>query len=73
MQILIGKIRHYDYLLHISVNLSHTQKGKITMSDGIRRNGHRFYFCRIQFDGNGRRTYIVLIVLFLGCSRDMVP
>ncbi len=26
MQILIGKIRHFDYLSHISVNLSHTQK-----------------------------------------------
>ena len=58
MQISIGKIRHYDYLSHISVNLSHTQKGKITMSDGIRRNGHRFYFCRIQFDGNGRSVLL---------------
>ena len=29
MQILIGKIRHFDYLSHISVNLSHTQKYKV--------------------------------------------
>lgn len=29
MQILIGKIQHFDYLSHISVNLSHTQKGKV--------------------------------------------
>ena len=35
MQISIGKIRHFDYLLHISVNLSHTQKGKIPIKTQI--------------------------------------
>ena len=48
MQISIGKIQHFDYLSHISVNFLHTQKGILGgVSQGCERNARCFlmHFC----------------------------